>query len=60
MPDSKHAFIFLASQEEPFKEPFAPISAKKIARIEVDKPHPRTLETIAERRGVRPAEIESY
>ena len=42
---------------------FSPVSSKEIARIEqneVKTPHPRTLQTIAARLGVRPEEIASY
>ena len=42
---------------------FAPVSSKEIARIErneVEKPHARTLEAIADRLGVLPGEFESY
>ena len=53
----------LRKQRRLNRSDFAPVSAKEIARIErdeVEKPHARTLETIAERLGVRPEEIESY
>ncbi len=42
---------------------FGPVSAKEIARIErneVEKPHSRTLQIIADRLGVRPEEIAGY
>ena len=42
---------------------FTPISAKEIARIErneVEKPHARTLEAIADRLGIRPEDIDSH
>jgi transcriptional regulator with XRE-family HTH domain len=55
--------VRLRKQRRLKRSDFAPISAKEIARIErneVEKPHARTLETIAERLGVRPEEIESY
>ena len=42
---------------------FAPVSPKEIARIErneIEKPHAKTLEAIANRLGVRPEEIEDH
>lgn len=53
----------LRKQRRLKRSDFAPISAKEIARIErneIVKPHARTLETIADRLGVRPEEVESY
>lgn len=52
----------LRKQRRLKRSDFAPISAKEIARIErneVSKPHARTLETVADRLGVRPEDIES-
>jgi hypothetical protein len=45
------------------REDFVPLAAKTIARIErneVEKPHGKTLQGIAERLNVEPEEIESY
>ena len=53
----------LRTQRRLKRNDFAPISSKEIARIErneVEKPHAKTLETIADRLGVRPEEIEGY
>jgi DNA-binding Xre family transcriptional regulator len=53
----------LRKQRRLKRSDFAAISAKEIARIErseVEKPHAKTLEAIADRLGVRPEEIESY
>lgn len=53
----------LRKQRRLKRSDFAPISPKEIARIErneVEKPHARTLETIADRLGIRPEEIDSY
>jgi hypothetical protein len=53
----------LRKQRRLKRSDFAPVSTKEIARIErneVAKPRAKTLEAIAERLGVRPAEIEGY
>ncbi len=53
----------LRKQRRLRRSDFAPVSSKEIARIErnqIEKPHARTLEAIADRLGVLPGEIESY
>jgi transcriptional regulator with XRE-family HTH domain len=53
----------LRKQRRLKRSDFAPVSSKEIARIErneIDKPHSKTLETIAGRLGVRAEEIDSY
>jgi hypothetical protein len=53
----------LRKQRRLERSDFAPISSKEIARIErneVEKPHAKTLEAIADRLGIRPEEIDSY
>jgi hypothetical protein len=53
----------LRKQRRLRRSDFPPISSKEIARIErneVAKPHAKTLDVIAHRLGVRPAEIEGY
>ena len=53
----------LRKQRRLKRSDFAPISSKEIARIErneVEKPHAKTLEAIADRLGVRPEEIDGY
>jgi hypothetical protein len=53
----------LRTQRRLRRSDFAPVSSKEIARLErneVEKPHARTLETIAGRLGVPPGEIKSY
>jgi transcriptional regulator with XRE-family HTH domain len=53
----------LRKQQRLKRNDFAPVSSKEIARIErneVQNPHAKTLETIADRLGVRPEDIEGY
>jgi hypothetical protein len=53
----------LRKQRRLRRSDFSPVSSKEIARIErneVEKPHAKTLEVIADRIGVRPEVIESY
>ena len=53
----------LRKQRRLKRSDFASVSSKAIARIErneVEKPHAKTLEAIADRLGVQPEEIESY
>jgi len=53
----------LRKQRRLKRNDFEPISPKEIARIErneVEKPHAKTLEAIADRLGVRPEEIDGY
>ena len=53
----------LRKQRRLKRSDFAPISSKEIARIErneVEQPHAKTLEAVADRLGVRSEEIEGY
>jgi hypothetical protein len=53
----------LRKQRRLKRSDFAPVSMKEIARLErneVEKPHAKTLATIADRLGVRPEEIDAY
>lgn len=57
------ALMRLRKQRRLKRGDFAPVSSKEIARIErneIGKPHANTLETIAERLGVRADEIGNY
>jgi hypothetical protein len=57
------ALLRLRKQRRLKRTDFAPVSAKEIARIErneVEKPHAKTLNIIADRLGVPPEEIGGY